>query len=212
MDATISTLPLSATPKLAYDHSESNITALLEHVQNVLPSLRHTINAEECTLKSHTPHSAAPSPSHIPSLTLFPNSTSDVSAIAHACHARNIAITSFSGGTSLGGALAATRAGGVCIDFGEMAKVVEVHEDDLDVVVQPGVGWMELNKVLEGRGLFFPVDPAPGARIGGMVSAIFVYCMICDTVFDLFSYTCWSHFPSPYFWQRITEMARKLDG
>ena len=85
-----------------------------------------------------------------------------------ACHERHIAITAFAGGTSLGGALTATRAG-VCVDFGGMDRVLAVHEEDMDVVVQPGVGWMELNEVLEGRGLFFPVDPAPGARIGGMV-------------------------------------------
>jgi FAD/FMN-containing dehydrogenase len=40
----------------------------------------------------------------------------------------------------------------------------------MDVVVQPGLGWVELNEQLKGKGLFFPVDPAPGASIGGMVS------------------------------------------
>jgi D-lactate dehydrogenase (cytochrome) len=95
-----------------------------------------------------------------------------VSAIVEACHERKIAITSFAGGTSLGGALAATRAGGVCIDFIKMNRVIETNEKDLDVVVQPGVGWVELNGVLEKKGLFFPVDPAPGAKIGGMVSVL----------------------------------------
>jgi hypothetical protein len=60
----------------------------------------------------------------------------------------------------------------VCIDFGEMDKVLDVHEDDLDVVLQPGVGWVELNRELEAKGLFFPVDPAPGAKVGGMVSSL----------------------------------------
>ena len=50
-----------------------------------------------------------------------------------------------------------------------MRGILKVNEDDMDVVVQPGLGWVELNEALEGRGLFFPVDPAPGARIGGMV-------------------------------------------
>lgn len=29
----------------------------------------------------------------------------------------------------------------------------------MDVVVEPGIGWMELNEFLEPYGLFFPLDP-----------------------------------------------------
>ena len=29
----------------------------------------------------------------------------------------------------------------------------------MDVVVEPGIGWMELNEYLEPYGLFFPLDP-----------------------------------------------------
>lgn len=54
-----------------------------------------------------------------------------------------------------------------------MDKIVELHEDDMDVVVQPNVGWVELNQFLEAKKLFFPPDPAPGAKIGGMVRFVF---------------------------------------
>lgn len=80
-------------------------------------------------------------------------------------------MTSFSGGSSFGGALAASR-GGVCISFENMNGMVALHEDDMDVVVQPGIGWMELNRIVKGKGLFFPLDPAPSASIGGMVSLV----------------------------------------
>lgn len=40
----------------------------------------------------------------------------------------------------------------------------------MDVVVQPGVNWMELNKQIAGDGLFLPMDPSPTASVGGMVS------------------------------------------
>lgn len=59
--------------------------------------------------------------------------------------------------------------GGICIDFAFMDKVLALHEDDLDVVVQPGLGWMDLNTQISKSGLFFPVDPGPSAMIGGMV-------------------------------------------
>lgn len=35
--------------------------------------------------------------------------------------------------------------------------------------VQPGIKWEELNASLKQHGLFFPMDPGPGASIGGMV-------------------------------------------
>ncbi|KAJ4227877.1 D-lactate ferricytochrome c oxidoreductase [Fusarium falciforme] len=42
--------------------------------------------------------------------------------------------------------------------------------EDLDVVVQPAVGWQELNDQLAQDNLFPPApDPGPGAMIGGMV-------------------------------------------
>ncbi|KAI8270474.1 D-lactate dehydrogenase [Colletotrichum sp. SAR11_239] len=40
----------------------------------------------------------------------------------------------------------------------------------MDVVVQPGVNWVDLNKRIQSSGLFLPMDPSPTATIGGMVS------------------------------------------
>ena len=42
----------------------------------------------------------------------------------------------------------------------------------MDVVVQPSVPWMSLNDQIKKSGLFFPVDPGPSAKIGGMVSCL----------------------------------------
>lgn len=50
-----------------------------------------------------------------------------------------------------------------------MDKIIALHEDDLDVVVQPAIGWMALNEKIKDSGLFFPVDPGPSAMIGGMI-------------------------------------------
>lgn len=84
------------------------------------------------------------------------------------CHARLIPVTPYSGGTSLEGHFASTR-GGVCIDFRRMDRILSLHKRDLDVVVQPALGWEDLNEELAKDGLFFPPDPGPGAMIGGMV-------------------------------------------
>jgi D-lactate dehydrogenase (cytochrome) len=74
----------------------------------------------------------------------------------------------YSGGSSVEGNFAAPY-GGICIDFAFMDKVLALHENDLDVVVQPGLGWMDLNSQISSSGLLFPVDPGPSAMIGGMV-------------------------------------------
>lgn len=66
----------------------------------------------------------------------------------------------FSGGSSLEAHTGAPF-GGVSIDFGYMDKVVALNQEDMDVVVQPGVCWTDLNEELahQNTGFFFPIDP-----------------------------------------------------
>lgn len=74
----------------------------------------------------------------------------------------SVPIIAFSGGTSLEGHFTAPQ-GGICISFTQhMDNIVEFHPDDLDIVVQPGVQWEDLNNKLKEHGLFFPMDPGPG--------------------------------------------------
>lgn len=74
----------------------------------------------------------------------------------------------YSGGSSLEANFAAPY-GGMSIDFAYMDQIVALHEDDMDVVVQPSLQWMHLNDKIKETGLFFPVDPGPSAKVGGMV-------------------------------------------
>ena len=103
-----------------------------------------------------------------PFLIVFPSTTEEVSKIVKICHERKIPITAYSGGTSLEGHFSATR-GGICMDFRRMDQILKLHKDDLDVIVQPALGWELLNEELARDGLFFPPDPGPGAQIGGMI-------------------------------------------
>lgn len=84
----------------------------------------------------------------------------------------------FSGGSSLEANFSAPH-GGISIDFAFMDQIIALHEDDMDVVVQPSVQWMYLNDQIKDTGLFFPVDPGPSAKIGGMVKSLFLG--LCET-------------------------------
>jgi D-lactate dehydrogenase (cytochrome) len=49
-----------------------------------------------------------------------------------------------------------------------MKSVVELNEKDMDMTVQAGLGYVELNEILRDKDLWFPLDPGPGASVGGM--------------------------------------------
>lgn len=103
----------------------------------------------------------------IPHIIVLPESTEQVSVVVKLCNKYSIPIVPFGGGTSLEGQTLALK-GGVSLDFNQMKGIVALNEQDLDVTVQAGVGYIELNELLRPLGLWFPLDPGPGASIGGM--------------------------------------------
>ena len=100
---------------------------------------------------------------------VYPRSTEDVSTIAHVCNQRNVPMVPFGAGSSVEGNFSQPHSG-ICVDFSYMDNVVAFHPDDMDVVVQPGVNWVDLNNQIASSGLFAPMDPSPTATVGGMVS------------------------------------------
>jgi D-lactate dehydrogenase (cytochrome) len=103
-----------------------------------------------------------------PFCVVYPGSTEEVSKIMEMCHKRKLPVTALSGGTSLEGHFAPTR-GGICIDMARMDNILQYNPQDLDITVQPALGWEDLNEYLNEHQMFFPPDPGPGAKIGGMV-------------------------------------------
>lgn len=102
-----------------------------------------------------------------PQVVVFPETTQHVSDIMKIAHSRKIPVIPYTAGTSLEGHTVAVR-GGICIDMKNMNQILAVNMEDMDCVVQPGVGWMELNDHCKQYNMFLGVDPAPGACIGGM--------------------------------------------
>jgi D-lactate dehydrogenase (cytochrome) len=104
-----------------------------------------------------------------PDIVVFPETTEEVRRIVEVCAGSGVPVVPFGAGTSLEGNASAIH-GGVCLDFSRMNRVVAVHGEDMDVVVQPGITRKQLNAQLRDTGLFFPIDPGADASIGGMSS------------------------------------------
>jgi D-lactate dehydrogenase (cytochrome) len=104
-----------------------------------------------------------------PDAVAFARSTEEVAQIVQTCATHNVPVIAFGVGSSLEGHVNAP-AGGICIDLGQMDQVIAVHDEDLDVVVQPGVTREALNTHLRDKGLFFPIDPGANATLGGMAA------------------------------------------
>ncbi|KAH7358139.1 glycolate oxidase [Plectosphaerella cucumerina] len=109
-------------------------------------------------------------PDTLPVAVAYPRSTEQVSIIAKICHRYRVPIIPYSGGSSLEGNFSAPF-GGISVDFAFMDQILQFNKEDMDIVVQPSIGWQDLNAQLAKleAGLFFPIDPGPSAKIGGMV-------------------------------------------
>jgi D-lactate dehydrogenase (cytochrome) len=123
-----------------------------------------------------------------PTVVVWAESTEEVQEVVLLARKWKVPITPFAGGTSLEGHFSSVRRGlsrwnalcsstdqsqpygGISLDLSLMDKIISVSTADADAVVQPGVKWEDLNKHLADQkiDLFFPLDPGPGATIGGM--------------------------------------------
>jgi D-lactate dehydrogenase (cytochrome) len=104
-----------------------------------------------------------------PDAVVFPQATEEVQEIVRLCARERVPVIAFGAGTSLEGQVNAPR-GGISLDFRDMNRVIAVHAEDLDCVVEPGVTRKALNEYLRDQGVFFPIDPGADASLGGMAA------------------------------------------
>jgi D-lactate dehydrogenase (cytochrome) len=104
-----------------------------------------------------------------PDAVVLPQTTDDVQRIVRLCAAERVPVIAFGTGTSLEGQINAPR-GGICLDFRDMNRLIAVHAEDLDCVVEPGITRKQLNAQLRDQGVFFPIDPGADASLGGMAA------------------------------------------
>lgn len=105
-----------------------------------------------------------------PEIVVFPQSTQQIAEIMAYCFTRNIPVTPRGAGTGLCGGAVPVH-GGLVLVTTRMNRILEIDEENLMAVVEPGVLLMDLQRAVEARGLFYAPDPGEKtATIGGNVS------------------------------------------
>jgi D-lactate dehydrogenase (cytochrome) len=143
-----------------------------EFDQSVLAELKALLGERVSTsaaVREHHGKDESYFPYAPPDAVVFPHTTEEVRDVVNICRRHRVPMIPFGVGTSLEGHILAVQ-GGVSIDLSQMNKVLAVHEEDLDAVVQAGVTRKQLNEHIKHTGLFFPVDPGADATLGGMAS------------------------------------------
>jgi len=114
-------------------------------------------------------HTTTRMPNQPPDAVIFAENADEISSIMQTCHKLGCPVIAFGAGSSLEGHVNAPH-GGISIDMSQLDQVLVVNNEDLDVVVQPGITRKALNDFLRDSGLFFPIDPGANASIGGMAA------------------------------------------
>jgi D-lactate dehydrogenase (cytochrome) len=145
--------------------NEAGISAAIDALEPLLGDRLQTGQA----IREQHGHTTTWIANQAPDAVAFPTSTEEVAEIVRICAEHGVPVIPFGTGTSLEGHVNAP-AGGICVDMMRMDKILKVHPEDLDVVVQPGVTREQLNTYLRDQGLFFPIDPGANASLGGMAA------------------------------------------
>jgi D-lactate dehydrogenase (cytochrome) len=108
-------------------------------------------------------------PAHPADVVVWPAEAQQVADVLRLANEHHIPVTPWGAGTSLEGNPIPVY-GGILMSLERMDKIIEVHADDFQVTVQPGIGYKDLNEKLARYGLFFPPDPGANASVGGMLA------------------------------------------
>ena len=106
-----------------------------------------------------------------PECVVFPRTTADVSEIARISAKYGVPMVGRGAGTGLSGGALAVQ-GGILIVFSRMNRILEIDEENMRAVTQPGVVNLDVTRAVEHLGLYFAPDPSSqkACTIGGNVA------------------------------------------
>lgn len=145
---------------------ETVTAEIIDQLRNLLDSA--SVSTTQADIDLHA-RDQSQHPAHAPEVVVWPSTAQQVADILKLANEHHIPITPWGVGTSLEGNPIPLH-GGILLSLERMNKIIEVHADDFQVTVQPGIGHKDLNAQLARYGLFFPPDPGANATIGGMLA------------------------------------------
>jgi D-lactate dehydrogenase (cytochrome) len=154
---------------MARDHAAQRNHSGISVAVSVLKQAFGERLSESASVREQHGHTMTWLPNQPPDAVVFVENTEEVRDIVRVCAAHRVPVIPYGVGTSLEGHLNAPY-GGISVDLSHMNRIVAVHAEDLDCVVEPGVTRKQLNAYLHDQGLFFPIDPGADASLGGMAS------------------------------------------
>ncbi len=157
-----------AVAKLAEHAPHCDPAAIAKAVRDLTAAFGNRVVTSQAVREQHG-NTLTWVPNQPPDAVVYPQDTGDVQKIVRICAGHGVPVIPFGVGTSLEGHVNAPL-GGVSIDFRDMNKMLVVHAEDLDCVVEPGITRKALNEQLRDQGLFFPIDPGADATLGGMAA------------------------------------------
>jgi len=109
-------------------------------------------------------------PPHPPEVVVQPGSTEEVSAIMRLASEERIPVTPQGSRTGLSGGSHPVQRG-IALNLERMNRIIEIDEENLMAVVEPGVLIMDLHAETEKLGLLYPPDPGQDSgSLGGNIS------------------------------------------
>jgi D-lactate dehydrogenase (cytochrome) len=102
----------------------------------------------------------------LPDGVVMTESSEEVALVVRLCAEHGVPVIPYGVGSSVEGHVLAPG-GGISLDLSGMNRIVAIHADDGDAVVEADVTRKQLNDALMGSGLFFPIDPGADATLGG---------------------------------------------
>jgi hypothetical protein len=152
--------------------SEDNVGSENGISRAVLAKLESVVGADRFSVRpgvrlshgrDHSYH-----PARMPDAVAWPLNAEEVSGILKICNKYNIPVIPYGVGSSLEGHTSALE-GGLTLNMTLMNNIVEVHEGEMAVTVQAGIRRIALNKLLEDKGIFFPIDPGADASVRSLL-------------------------------------------
>jgi glycolate oxidase len=106
-----------------------------------------------------------------PEAVVFPETTEQVSEILKLANDEVFPVTARGGGVGYtGGAVPVD--GGIVVGTDRMNRIIEISEENLYAICQPGIRTIEIQEAVQKQGLIFPPDPASykDSFIGGNIA------------------------------------------